>query len=200
MPRAGLSPAAVVGLAMEVLDDVGWEGLTLAAVAQRAGVAVPSLYKHVAGLPALRREVRLVALRDLAAALTAALEAALEAALDEAARAAGGGSRTERVRTLARALRAYGLAHPGRYAASQVGVVAADDPELAAAGARVVGLLADVLGTTADTAVDTVRALRALVHGFVELETHGGFGLPDDVTASFERAVDLLLAGLGLDS
>lgn len=196
MPRAGLSRAAVVELAVEVLDDAGWDGLTLAAVAQRAGVAVPSLYKHVAGLPALRREVRLVALGDLAAALTRALAAAV----DEAARAAGGASRTDRVRTLARALRAYGLAHPGRYAASQVGVVAADDPELAAAGARVVGLLADVLGTTPDTAVDTVRAVRALVHGFVELETHGGFGLPDDVTASFDRAVDLLLAGLGLDS
>lgn len=196
MPRAGLSRAAVVELAVEVLDDAGWDGLTLAAVAQRAGVAVPSLYKHVAGLPALRREVRLVALGDLAAALTQALAAAV----DEAARAAGGASRTDRVRTLARALRAYGLAHPGRYAASQVGVVAADDPELAAAGARVVGLLADVLGTTPDTAVDTVRAVRALVHGFVELETHGGFGLPDDVTASFDRAVDLLLAGLALDS
>jgi hypothetical protein len=33
----------------------------------------------------------------------------------------------------------------------------------------------------------------------VELETHSGFGLADDVTASFARAVDLLIAGMGLD-
>lgn len=184
MPRAGLSREAVGALALAVVDDVGWDGLTLAAVAQRAGVAVPSLYKHVAGLPGLRRDVRLAALADLGAAL-----AAIPA----------GGSRADRVRALAGGLRAYGLARPGRYAAAQVGVAAEADPELADAARRVVDLLAGTVGTDPATAVDRVRALRALVHGFVELETHGGFGLPDDVTASFERAVDLLVAGMALD-
>ena len=44
--------------------------------------------------------------------------------------------------------------------------------------------------------VDEVRAVRALVHGFLTLEQVGGFGLPDDVGASFDRAVDALVAGL----
>ena len=55
MPRAGLSPRVVVDLALEVVDDggpSGWADLGLSAVAHRAGVAVPSLYKHVDGLPA----------------------------------------------------------------------------------------------------------------------------------------------------
>ena len=63
VPRAGLDRAAVVALALAVVDDggpTGYADLTLAAVAARAGVAVPSLYKHVAGLPGLRREVALV--------------------------------------------------------------------------------------------------------------------------------------------
>ncbi len=38
--------------------------------------------------------------------------------------------------------------------------------------------------------------MRALVHGFVTLQAAGGFGLPDDVDVSFERAVDALVAGL----
>lgn len=183
MPRAGLSREAVGALAVAVVDDAGWEGLTLAAVAHRAGVAVPSLYKHVAGLPDLRRDVRLAALEHLGAALTAVPAT---------------GSRDDRVRRLATALRAYGLQHPGRYDAAQVGVAAEADPQLAGAAARVVRLLADTLGDDAAT-VDHVRALRALVHGFVVLETHGGFGLPDDVTASFDHAVALLLAGMGRD-
>ena len=60
MPRVGLSPQAVVDLALAVVDEggpSGWAELGLSAVAHRAGVAVPSLYKHVDGLPALRSAV-----------------------------------------------------------------------------------------------------------------------------------------------
>jgi hypothetical protein len=43
-----------------------------------------------------------------------------------------------------------------------------------------------------DDAIDAIRALRSALHGFVLLETGGGFGLPVDVDRSFER----LVAGL----
>ena len=36
--------------AAELVDEIGWEQLTLAAIAARFGVRQPSLYKHVAGL------------------------------------------------------------------------------------------------------------------------------------------------------
>jgi Tetracyclin repressor-like, C-terminal domain len=42
VPRAGLSPDAVVDLAVGHVDDHGAAALTLAAVAARAGVAVRS--------------------------------------------------------------------------------------------------------------------------------------------------------------
>jgi len=43
MPRAGLSTSAVVDTALAVVDGEGADGLTLAAVAGRHGVAPPSL-------------------------------------------------------------------------------------------------------------------------------------------------------------
>ncbi|MGH3417361.1 MAG: TetR family transcriptional regulator, partial [Actinocrinis sp.] len=55
MPRAGLTPDSVVSTALEILDQRGLDGLTLKAVADHAGVVTPSLYKHVHGLPELRR-------------------------------------------------------------------------------------------------------------------------------------------------
>src|SRR4051812_50226135 len=61
MPRAGLTRARVASVAAEVADEVGLERLTLAAVAQRLGVSGPALYKHVAGLDALQRDVAVVA-------------------------------------------------------------------------------------------------------------------------------------------
>ncbi|MFD0774950.1 TetR family transcriptional regulator [Streptomonospora algeriensis] len=57
VPRAGLTPAAVTEEAARLCDEEGFDQLSLSAVAKRCGVAVPSLYKHVGGRAALRREV-----------------------------------------------------------------------------------------------------------------------------------------------
>jgi AcrR family transcriptional regulator len=49
MPRAGLTEAAVITAALDLVDESGPRELTLGAVARRCGVATPSLYKHVNG-------------------------------------------------------------------------------------------------------------------------------------------------------
>ena len=185
MPRAGLSPEAVVDLAIMAVDDGGPSGfanLTLSAVASKAGVAVPSLYKHVDGLPALREAV--------AARCVEELTTALENAVD-------GTTGRDALWAVAGATRAYALAHPGRYRAVQ-GVEATT---LGAPAARTAALIADVveqLGAPKDRWVDAVRAVRAAVHGFVELELAGGFGMPEDVEVSFRYLVETLAEGLSL--
>ena len=52
------------------------------------------------------------------------------------------------------------------------------------------------LGIPPSRHVDLVRTLRAVLHGFVDLELGGGFGLADPVDASFETAVDLVVQAL----
>lgn len=220
MPRAGLSRDAVVGIALAVVDDggpAGFEGLTLAAVAARAGVAVPSLYKHVDGLPDLRREVATRAVEELGAQVRAATA-------DRAGRAA--------LDALAHAVRDLALRHPGRYAAVQVAPALGAEPggRLDAASRDAVAAIAAALrasgavvpsgATAADEgprddrdgpghdaddhagddagAVDAVRVVRAAVHGFVDLELRGGFGLPQDRATSFRRLLDVLAGGLGV--
>ncbi len=178
MPRAGLTYDRVVAEAARVADEVGFESLTLARVARRFGVAVPSLYKHVDGLAALRRGVAVLSVRELGEALARALAAAPG----------------DPLRALADAYRAFATAHPGRYAAT----LRAPDPEdrEAAAGseaalATVLSVLAAYRLTGAD-AIDATRTLRAALHGFVALERVGGFGLPQDVDRSFARLVEIL--------
>lgn len=187
-PRAGLDRSAVTAHALAVVDEGGaqaWDTLSLAAVAARAGVAVPSLYKHVEGLPGLRREVALHAvteLEDVVAAATGAPDAAT------------------RLVDVAHAIRTWARRRPGRYRAVQGGWLAhVDADDVRAAGARVVTRLADVvadLGVPSERRVDAVRAVRAAVHGFVTLELDGGFGMRDDVDASFAYLLDGLVAGL----
>lgn len=179
MPRAGLTSRRVVEEAGVVADATGLDRLTLAAVADRFGVATPSLYKHVRGLEGLRRDLAVLALRELTATLS---------------RAAVGRAGRDALCALAVAFRAYATAHPGRYAAS-VRAPAPGDAEHLAAADDTLGLFLAVLagyGISGSDAIDATRGLRAAMHGFVALEAAGGFGLPQSVDASYQRLVEAL--------
>jgi AcrR family transcriptional regulator len=164
----------------------GFADLTLAKVAAQAGVATPSLYKHVGSLAALRREVAVVSVEDYTRALT-----------DATVGLAG----PDAVAALAHATRRFARTHPGRYAAVQV----APDPDdpvdavLSAAAGRSVQVVAAVLrgfDLPEDRTIDAIRSVRASLHGFVALELGGGYRLPDDLDESFDVHVRMLLAGL----
>jgi AcrR family transcriptional regulator len=173
----------VVDVGARLADEAGLDRLTLAAVAARVGVRLPSLYKHVGGLDDLQRGVAVLALRELAERLSAA-----------AVGRAGG----DALRALAGAYRGYARERPGRYAAT-LRAPAPDDDEHARAGATVLEIVFAVLagyGLQGDSLVHATRILRSTLHGFVALEAAGGFGLPDSVDETFSRLVDGLDAGL----
>ena len=183
MPRVGLSTTAVVNAAVELIDERGRGGLTLAAVANRTGVATPSLYKHVRNLEALQQKVSALVTAELANALSTAI---------------GGRSGEEAVRFLAHAYRGYALAHPGRYPLTQR-VPDAEDPGHVAAGEQAVQAVFAALrafGLQGDEAIHATRVVRSALHGFVSLEIEAGFALPQDLGCSFERLVSALVVGL----
>src|SRR5256885_17004272 len=112
MPRAGLTPERIIWQAATVADEVGLDRLTLAAVAQRCGVAQPGLHKHVSGLDEVRRGIARRAVRELTGA---------------GARAAAGVTGADALRALSAAYRSYALAYPGRYAASVLAPAPGDE-------------------------------------------------------------------------
>ena len=181
--RVGIDKDAVVRAAAKIADEQGWDALTLARLAKKLRVQSPSLYNHVGGLEALRRELKMLALRELGAT---------------AARATVGKSRDDAVRGLAAAYRAFVKRHPGIYAATMVTAVQRD-PELSAAGDQIVETCLSVMagyGLDRREGIHAVRALRSAVHGFTALEAAGGFGIPVDVDQSFDWLVTALLKGL----
>ena len=184
MPRAGLSPDAVVDHALALIDDEGPEALTLAGVAARAGVATPSLYKHVpGGLAALRRLIAIRVTEDLADRLdreTAGL----------------GGDRA--VTALLRGYHGYATEHPRRYAALPQAQAAADD-ELMQAGSRLVRTILAVLhdyGIEDSEAIHAARTVRAVSHGFASLTIAGAFQLREDLAVTQDRLIAVLTNGL----
>ncbi|MGL4178035.1 MAG: TetR-like C-terminal domain-containing protein [Dermatophilaceae bacterium] len=183
MPRAGLSTDIVVARAADLADAAGLDSLTLAVLAEDCGVRVPSLYKHVGGLADLRRRVALAGLRELHALTT---------------RAVAGRTGRQALGELATAYRAFARARPGRYTAT-LRAPSPDDEELLSMTDSLTGLLLDVVsdyGHQGDRAVHAARSVRSALHGFVSLEAAGGFGLPQDLDASFDALLAVLDAGL----
>jgi AcrR family transcriptional regulator len=183
MPRMGLDAERVVDTAARVADAEGLPAVTLARVAADLGVRAPSLYNHVDGRDGLLRAVALRGVRELGAVLRDA---------------AVGRSGPDALAAAARAYRAYAQAHPGCYAAT-VAAPSGDDPVYqAAVGETLEVVLAVLRGweLAGDDVVHAARAFRSAVHGFVVIEAAGGFGIPVDLDASFERLVATLAAGL----
>jgi len=185
--RVGIDRDAVVRAAAKIADDEGWDALTLARVAGKLRVRSPSLYNHVGGLEALRRELKLLVMRELNTALT---------------RATIGKSRDDAVRALAAAYRAFVKRHPGTYSATMV-AAPKNHPAVEAAAGQIVETLLSVLsgyGLDRREGIHAIRAMRSAVHGFAALEIAGGFGIPLDVDKSFDWLVSSLLKGLSSSS
>ena len=191
VPRAGLDRAAVVDLALAVVDDggpTGYADLTLAAVAARAGRrgarACTSTSRACPACAARSRSCASQELADVMRAVGAPLGT-------DAAR--GDGPRDARPRPRS----------PGRYDAVQ-GAGLDARPGRRTPSARPASRIVERPRPTPSPRsasrpsdrIDAVRAVRAAVHGFVVLELDGGFGMPDDVDASFAFLVDGLVGGL----
>jgi AcrR family transcriptional regulator len=182
--KLGLTLDDVIQAATEIADEAGVESLNLAAVAERLGVRSPSLYHHVQGLDGLRRELAKRGAQGLMQAF---------------ASAASGLRGKKALLALGRSYRAFARKHPGLLGAMLPAPRVHDDAELyqalAAPVAEVVRALSD-LGIAGDDAIHVVRSLRAYLHGFVELERRGGFGMPQKLETSFERGLRVFVDGI----
>jgi AcrR family transcriptional regulator len=177
MARAGLSTERLAAAGAELADEVGFEQVTLSALAKRFDVKVASLYSHLRNSHDLRVRIALRALEELA---------------DRAAEALAGRAGKDALVALANVYRDYAREHPGRYAAARLPL----DPETAAAsaGVRQAQLMRAVLRGYRLPEVEQTHAVRLLgsvFHGFVSLELAGGFShSAPDSQESWTRALD----------
>jgi AcrR family transcriptional regulator len=185
MARAGVTVERLVRAAAELADEVGFDNVTVTALARGFGVKEASLYSHIKNMRHLRAQVALFCLAELADAAGAAL---------------AGRSGKDALVAFADAYRDYARRHPGRYAATRFPL----DPEDAAAGAgaRHVEMSRAILRgyrIPESDQVDAIRLLGSVFHGFVSLETAGAFGHSRDVRdedASWSKILDALHAAL----
>ncbi|MGC9541395.1 TetR-like C-terminal domain-containing protein [Streptomyces sp. UG1] len=183
MARAGLTADRLAAAAAELADEVGFDQVSLSALARRFGVKDASLYSHVRNLQDLRTRVALLAGGEM---------------IDRIAAAVAGRAGKDALVAFADAYRAYALEHPGRYAATQIRIdqsLVADSPAMRRTAEITYGMLR-AYGLAEPDLTDAVRLLRSTFHGFCSLESTGAFGDPRDVRESWERTVDALHVAL----
>ncbi|MFD5078717.1 TetR/AcrR family transcriptional regulator [Streptomyces sp. NPDC058371] len=179
MVRAGLTVDRVVVAAADLADEVGFENVTVSALARHFGVKDASLYSHVKSVQDLRVRVALLAGEEM---------------IDRIAGAVAGRAGKDALAAFAGAYREFALERPGRYAATQIQI----DQDVVA-GTRALRRTAEITygmlrayGLDEPDLTDAVRLLRSTFHGFCGLEATGGFGAPRAVQASWDRMVDAL--------
>ncbi|MBK0373059.1 TetR-like C-terminal domain-containing protein [Streptomyces californicus] len=179
MVRAGLTTERVVAAAADLADSIGFDQVTVSAVARGFGVKDASLYGHVGGLQDLRTRVALLAAGEFA---------------DRLSEAVAGRAGRDALVGFAYAYREFALEHPGRYQATQLRI----DPEVAQQSSAFRRTVSTIYGMMrayrlAEPALtDAVRMLRSTLHGFSDLEADGAFRAARDVEASWERTVEAL--------
>jgi AcrR family transcriptional regulator len=186
MPRAGLTAERLVRAGAELADEVGFERVTLSALARRFDVRVASLYSHLRNSHDLRTGIALLALTEMA---------------DRASDALAGRAGKAALSAFADVYRTYAREHPGRYAAARLPL----DPETAAAsvGARHAQMTRAILrdyDLAEPDETHAVRLLGSVFHGYVSLELAGGFShSAPDAEESWHWVVDHLDALLRRD-
>lgn len=174
--RPKLNRATVIDRAADVVDEDGWQLLTITALAKRIGVQGPSLYNHVESLDDVLGELQVRAHEDIAQRLQ---------------RAAMGKVGRDALRSIASALHGFATDHPGLFDLAMrtpidlARVVAASEPSSAALAAVVASF-----GVT-DLSNELFMSCVAGFYGAIALEQTGLFAAVD-TDAVFERAIDMV--------
>ena len=182
MPRAGVSVEGLVRAAAELADEVGFDDVTVSALARRFDVTVASLYSHIKNADDLRVRVAALALTELA---------------DRASDALAGRAGKDALVAFADAYRGYAEEHPGRYAAARLRIT--PDSLAARPALRHTELMRTILREYKLPEAEQIHAVRLLgstFHGFASLEAAGSFANSGDIDGSWSRALDALHAAL----
>jgi AcrR family transcriptional regulator len=179
MARVGLTTERLTQAGAELADEVGFDQVTVSALARLFDVKVASLYSHLKNSQDLKTKIALLALEELA---------------DRGAAALAGRAGKDALAAFANVYRNYAREHPGRYTAAQLRL----DPEAAAAsaGGRHAQMTRAILrgyDLTEPDQTHAVRLLGSVFHGYVSLEMGGGFShSTPDTQETWTRILDAL--------
>ena len=162
-PRIGLNFNELLKTAIQIVDDEGWDVLTISYLAKKLTIQPPSIYNHVKNLDELKNSIALYGIQQLYEELHSSIN-------DQS---------KEGIFSLALAYIHFARKHPGLYQSTLSSTHTVGDQYTFVAN-QILELIFEVLKPYDLNEIDQihiVRGLRSILHGFVSLEDHDGFGI-----------------------
>lgn len=181
-PHPKLSTIGVINQAIGLIDQHGYDALSVSAVAHEMEVAPSALYTYCDGLDGLRNLVAIAATNNL---------------IIDVRNAATGAYGDIALNAMGDAYRSFALDHPGQFA-STLRPPAVDNDDLNAANTALVDIFALVYAATGfDQARSRLaaRTTRSAIHGFLALEHTAG--TTPDHSDEYQHLLQALIVGLG---
>jgi len=175
----------LIKTARRLIEEHGFDKLSLRMIAEELGVTAPSLYRHVHNKTALLAAVNQVTIRELFAVLHAAMDA--DSPLEQ------------RLLRMAHAYRDFAHANPVTYElafTTSIPELQAEETEAQNLEAvlRIQALFVEWLGGE-DESLAALRGALALMHGWVRLEMAEQLRRGGDLNAQYELAFRRYLRG-----
>ena len=180
--RRTLTREKVVATALDIVEELGWEQLTMSTLSARLGIVAASLYNHVRNLDDVRSAVQVRAMTDLGLHLR-------EVAM--------GRSGLAGLRALIDAHRAWAVEHARLYGALTAAPVDRDALVGAALDANVaLRTMLSSCGVPATESLEVAISMFAALHGFATLEGSGFLGDELDLDQIYDTVVRGVLAAV----
>ncbi|MEM7183567.1 MAG: WHG domain-containing protein [Spirochaetota bacterium] len=182
MPRQKVSQKLVFDTAEQISKDIGLAALNLKHIADRLNIKPPSLYKHIKNIEQISDEL---ALRGYTGIIGKVQEVTV------------GVSGEIALLEFARAYRKFATMNPSLYEAMQPTHVNRIT-DIQARADQLLNIIFKILQPfkLKNNKIHAVRALRSYIDGFVRIEILGGFGMDENVDASFDYGIRLWLKGI----
>ena len=180
--RVGLSREDVIGVAVALADEQGFDAVTISQVARKLGVRSQSIYAHVDGLAGLRREVQLRAFQLLGIRIREAVV---------------GLSPRDAMVAWPMAVARFDSEHPGMYAARIA--PPGDDAlllRMVADAEAIPQALIRSFGLSEDEALHRDRMVWAALYGYEALRRAGRFRTSVDPDVTLHKLVEALASDL----
>jgi len=168
-----MNKSAIMEKAVAIANEQGLENVTIANLSRAFSVKPPSLYKHIENINAIMEDLAVLCMQELIHIIQSECF---------------GLSGDRAIVQFCHSSRSFALRNPGLYQAMHI-YQGKEYRELAVSLIDMISKMLAPYNIEKNKIIHVIRHLRALLHGFTDLEIKNGFAMQEKISDSFSLAV-----------
>lgn len=183
MTKGNIDKESIINKAVELVNSVGIDKVTLKMLAENLGIKSPSLYNHIDGVDDLKMQLMMYGWKQAEERITQAVI---------------GLSGFDAIRAMCYAFYDYVIENPGVFIV-MLWYNKFESGEMEKATAQLLAIIFKItnsLNIPEDYCFHLIRTFRSFLEGYFLLVNNGSFGHSLPLSDSFEISIEILIAGI----